>query len=295
MFGYVTPLKPELKIKDFTKFRSYYCGLCFHLKSNFGNIPRTTLNYDMTFLGILLDSICPDKTSFEKKRCIAHPFENKPVVVNNKALTYASIISMSLFYFKVLDDVHDEGKLKSKLLATILLPYKKKSTNNIKSINEIIKNNLNDLALMEKNSKFEYIDEIAHPFSDIVGNILSMYPNEINDDNPTTRKTLYNLGYSLGKWIYIIDAFDDLYDDMQKNKFNPINILYNKNNLSYNELLILIKEKIEFILFNCSYNCKECLESLPIKENKDILFNILELGMMDKYLSILNKSKCKNK
>ncbi|WP_322392425.1 DUF5685 family protein, partial [Clostridium perfringens] len=54
MFGYVTPLKAELKVKDFTKFRSYYCGLCFELKNNAGNIPRMVLNYDMTFLAILI-------------------------------------------------------------------------------------------------------------------------------------------------------------------------------------------------------------------------------------------------
>ncbi|MDU4739726.1 DUF5685 family protein, partial [Clostridium sp.] len=57
MFGYVTPLKAELKVKDFTKFRSYYCGLCFQLKNSAGNIPRMVLNYDMTFLAILLDSL----------------------------------------------------------------------------------------------------------------------------------------------------------------------------------------------------------------------------------------------
>ena len=31
MFGYVLVNKPELKIKDFEKYRSYYCGLCHSL------------------------------------------------------------------------------------------------------------------------------------------------------------------------------------------------------------------------------------------------------------------------
>ena len=57
MFGYVTPLKPELKIREYEAFRSYYCGICMHIKECFGNIPRMSLNYDMTFLGLLLDGL----------------------------------------------------------------------------------------------------------------------------------------------------------------------------------------------------------------------------------------------
>lgn len=68
MFGYVLPLKQELKIKDFNRFKSYYCGLCFHIKNDFGNIPRMALNYDMTFLALLLDGLSPDEAEFDFKR-----------------------------------------------------------------------------------------------------------------------------------------------------------------------------------------------------------------------------------
>ena len=32
MFGYVTAHEPELKVKDFAKYKSYYCGLCQNVK-----------------------------------------------------------------------------------------------------------------------------------------------------------------------------------------------------------------------------------------------------------------------
>lgn len=102
---------------------------------------------------------------------------------------------------------------------------------------------------------------------------------------------MYSLGYTLGKWIYLIDAFDDLKKDMKDNKFNPINYLFNSENKSYDELLPLIKDRLEFTILNCSYNCKEILEKLPLKRNEDILKNVLELGMMDKYLGILNNTR----
>ena len=119
-------------------------------------------------------------------------------------------------------------------------------------------------------------------------------PFKLVNDSEELRNNLYNFGYTLGKWIYLIDAFDDLEDDIKKQKFNPINHLYNKENYSFNELLPLIKERLEFSILNCSYNCNEILKLLPLKRNEDILKNILELGMMDKYLKISNKT-CENK
>ena len=136
------------------------------------------------------------------------------------------------------------------------------------------------------------IDEIAHPFSEIVGKILNLYPEEFEGDSEEIRGNLYELGYSLGKWIYIIDALDDLKEDMEKNKFNPINYLYNTNNKTYEELMGEIRDRMEFTIFNCGYTCRNALEKLPIKRNKEILENIISLGMMDKYTKITNECEC---
>ena len=291
MFGYVTPLKAELKVKDFTRFRSYYCGLCLHIKKNAGNIPRMVLNYDMTFLGVLLDSLSVKEPDFELKRCIVHPKDKKPVVMNNSALQYSAAMNLSLYYHKIKDDIEDDNDIKSKVLEKVLYPYQKKINKSIDNINNIIKNNLKDLREFENNKKFSSIDEICHPFSDIVGNILKLYPNELINDNEELRNYLYSLGYTLGKWIYLIDAFDDLKKDMENKKFNPINFLYNNDNKSYEELLPLIKERIEFTILNCSYNCKDILEKLPLKRNEEILKNILELGLMDRYLGVVNNTR----
>lgn len=129
----------------------------------------------------------------------------------------------------------------------------------------------------------------------IVAKILELYPEEIDDDSDELRYELYDLGYALGKWIYLIDALDDLKEDIEKDKFNPINYLYNKNNKSYEELLEEIKPRMEFTILNCGYNCKEALNKLPLKRNKAILENIITLGMMDKYEKIINNCNCKDK
>ena len=292
MFGYVTPLKPELKIREYESFKSYYCGICMHIKDGFGNIPRMSLNYDMTFLGLLLDGLHKEERSFKIQRCIAHPLKKKPMIVNNKALAYAAAMNVSLVYYKLLDDVADDRSMKSKVSSIILSPYKSKFNRNVTIINDIIEENLKKLSYLEVEKRFSSIDEIAHPFSEIVGKILNLYPEEFEGDSEEIRGNLYELGYSLGKWIYIIDALDDLKEDMEKNKFNPINYLYNTNNKTYEELMGEIRDRMEFTIFNCGYTCRNSLEKLPIKRNKEILENIISLGMMDKYTKITNKCEC---
>ncbi len=291
MFGYVKPLISELKVKEYNLFKSYYCSLCFSIKKNFGNIPRMTLNYDMTFLAILLDSLNEDKLEFKTKNCFLHPTSKKPIILNNKSLNYSSYMNISLVYFKLLDDVMDDKNLKSKGFSLILYPYKKKFPKSINLINDIIKENLNMLNKLETNKNFQSLDEICDPFGKIVGKILEMYPEKITEDSQETRRNLYNLGYFLGKWIYLIDALDDLEDDINKNKFNPINYLFNKNTLDYNSFIKTIQERLEFNILNCSYNLREYLNKLPVKKNKSILENIVNLGMMDKYLKLINKNK----
>ena len=292
MFGYVTPLKPELKIREYESFKSYYCGVCMHIKDGFGNIPRMSLNYDMTFLGLLLDGLHEEERSFKIQRCIAHPLKKKPMIVNNKALAYAAAMNVSLVYYKLLDDVADDKSIKSKVSSMILSSYKSKFNRNVTMINDIIEENLKKLSYLEVEKKFSSIDEIAHPFSEIVGKILNLYPEKFEGDSEEVRGNLYELGYSLGKWIYLIDALDDLKEDMEKNKFNPINYLYNTNNKTYEELMGEIRDRMEFTIFNCGYTCRNALENLPIKRNKEILENIISLGMMDKYTKITNECEC---
>lgn len=294
MFGYVTPLKAEMKVKDFARFKCYYCGLCCHIKKEFGNMPRLSLNYDMTFLGLLLDALNPEELEVAHHRCSLHPTEKKIIITNNRALAYAAAMNISLSYYKLLDDVYDDKNFKSKFLSTLLSPYTRKFSAPILEINDKLKQCLDKLSILENNKSFIYIDEISDPFSDLVGILLRDYPYELIDDSVELRSILYNLGYSIGKWIYLIDALDDLKSDMEKGKFNPINFLYNKNSLPYDKFIESVKPKIEFTILNCGYSCKENLDKLNLNRNNDILYNIIELGLMDKYVNIIRHPESTN-
>jgi hypothetical protein len=286
MFGYVTPCKMELKVKDYEKFNAYYCGLCLAIKETFGHIPRFTLNYDMTFLAILLDGLNEDKIQYKKSICIAHPLNKKPKVIDNDALKYAAFCNVALTYFKLLDNYNDNNSKISKLLSKFLKKYVKISDGRKKEIIDYMEAKLNLLSKMENSKDPINIDEISDIFADLTGYIISKYYKE--DDNTS----LYWLGYNLGRFIYLIDAYDDLKEDMENHKFNAIEKAFNSEKLIFEEFIETIRERIEFNLILSAESCAASLENLPLKKNKELLSNILQLGLMEKIESIKIK-ECK--
>lgn len=288
MFGYVTPLKPEMKIKDFEKFKSYYCGLCHSIKNTFGNTPRLSLNYDMTFLGLLFDSLIDSKTEYEEFRCSIHPTKKRIRVINNNSLNYASFLNIALFYYKLIDDVNDDKNLKANILSHILKVSKNKFDQDYPIINNKIISELKNLSMKEKKQNLS-IDEIADPFANLTAYIIQNYPFSLHNDSIELRDTLYTFGYNLGKWIYIIDAADDLKNDLEKNKFNALYSSMNEKETDVYDFFKKNKERIMFSLMTCSSNCYNAYKKLPVTKNQDILENILSLGIMDKNNMIFNK------
>ncbi|MBW9150791.1 DUF5685 family protein [Clostridium estertheticum] len=289
MFGYVTPCKMEMKIKDYEIFKAYYCGLCNSIKNDFGNLPRLTLNFDMTFLAVLLDSLSESKYNFVKFKCLIHPLKKRLMINNNKALDYAAFCNVTLAYYKLMDDVQDNKTMKSKIYSIFLKTYLPKAELSYTDVMEYTKDKLlllntleanhNDIGIDEHLSIDEQlsIDGLSHVFADLTGFIISFYYKE-----SSFKDDLYWLGYNLGKWIYIIDAYDDLEKDIKSNSFNAINSLLNTDNLDFESFSVLIKPRIDFILATCASSCLKYLNNLPLIKNEDILCNILELGLMEK-------------
>ncbi len=289
MFGYVTPYKMELKIKDYEMFKAYYCGLCISIKNNFSNLCRMTLNYDMTFLGILLDSLEYSKHKYVVTKCIAHPMKKRPKVIDNRALDYAAFCNVSLVYYKLLDDYNDDNSLSKKFISMYIKKFINKSKEDLSPILVNIEENIKKLSFLEKSGEIISIDELSDPFASLTAFIVSYYYKNENFYNE-----LYDLGYNLGRWIYIIDAFDDLKEDMEKHKFNAINKAFNVENLSYEDLIIKEVNRIEFNLIMSANSTSEALDKLPINKNKDLLFNILQLGLMNKIETIKSRSDKKH-
>lgn len=286
MFGYVIPYKSELRVKEYDMFKAYYCGLCKTLGKEFNHIVRFGLNYDLTFLALLLSSIEEDKEIITREGCIANPFKKKMIVNTNKSLIYTSNISILLIYYKLLDDWKDEKSIKS-LMATIpfLLPLKEASNAyNNKAL--AIKRHLDNLAGLEK-SKCNRIDEAADVFAKLMEEI--SVPDYIEDHK--TERVLRWIGYNLGRWIYILDAFNDLEEDIKNKSYNPILLqyCYYGKDESIEEFKKRIVDSIEFSLTMSLEAIAKSFEFLDIRKNQGIIENIVYMGTRHKMEIVLNK------
>ena len=80
------------------------------------------------------------------------------------------------------------------------------------------------------------LDLLAGTFGDIMAEILAYKSTRGIDWSEELRR----LGYQLGKFIYILDAYDDVQEDIEKNRFNPLKELYHK--LSKEQFDCYVKE-----------------------------------------------------
>ena len=289
MFGYITPLKSELKVREFEYFRSYYCGLCHEIKKEYGNIPRFCLNYDLTFIGFLLEGLYSAPLTLKYVKCLRHPTTKIIIVDKTDTLNYSCNLSILLFNYKLKDNIADDKSIKSNFFKLLLSPAFKKDLLSMNSLASSIDKNITNLSILEKSKNFSTLDEICAPFSDTMGIILRDFPYDIENDSIDLRNNLYWLGYYIGKWIYLIDALDDLNNDINENKFNPFNIIYNNVNLNYSELLKTNISDIDFYISNCISNCIDYMNKIPFKKHFDIINNTISLGLLSKYYEILNK------
>lgn len=287
MFGYITPDKPELKIKDYEVFRAYYCGLCKAMGNNYGVLSRFALNYDSVFLGLFLSSLHKEKIEFRKEVCFANPIKKKFIVRSSKSLEYAADINTMLIYHKFKDNWMDE---KNYVSATALLVFKntyKKAAKRNPKANEIIIASLFELGELEK-AKCDSFDQAAEPFAQMMKRLLSI---GCYDRDKETIKIVEWIGYNIGKWVYVMDAFDDLADDIKKQCYNPLLLKYDLVNTKTNTQMNQIRKEVKESLTHTLWQASNALELLK-PNNKRIIDNILYEGMYKKMELIIDKRGC---
>lgn len=278
MFGYIITNKAELKLKDYEKYREYYCGVCNSLKERYGIISGLSLSYDVTFLAIVLSGFYEPETTRQSKHCIVHPV-NKHFYFSNDMIDYAADMCLLLSYFKCLDDWQDDKNFAR-------LAYSAVSRENVRGIckkypvqAEIVRESLKNLNLYENEKKYGNIDMLSSCFGRLLGTLFCNKQADYHFD--TFQKDLYNMGYHLGKYIYILDAYDDLEQDIKRGSFNPFKAIYEANADfdSYVKELLLME----------AADAAQAFERLPIIEDVDILRNIIYSGIWIKYYEIFRR------
>lgn len=316
MFGYVVVNKPELKFREFDVYRAYYCGLCHSLSKRHGLSGQLTLSYDMTFLVILLSSLYEPEHSVTSKRCIVHPLKRQNII-SSEFTDYVADMNVILSYFKCLDDWHDDRSVLklaySKLLkkgsigknlnnvhatsdstddGSVAATQPNSDSNNqnsyftndsghlhispdysYKNKIEAISSLLDELGTREKMNETN-VDVVAGLFGRIM-QILFVPFDDIYANG------LGRMGFYLGKFIYIMDAFDDVEDDVKKGRYNVFSKNYTDPDFETH-----VKDMLTMMMAECS----DAFEMLPAVDNADILRNILYSGVWNSYERRVSKN-----
>lgn len=218
MFGYVRPVLDRLDQDQRDAYQSAYCGLCHALGDRHGFLARFTLQYDFTFLAILL-------TAGEKgdrpvcRRCPARPWRARRACLCGTQIAAAADQSIILTYHKLSDDVDDHNMvagLPYRLLRRLYRRAYRRAASAQAGFDRQVGEGLARLRQMEEGRSPE-LDRVADTFARILSAASAAYPA----GSPMARM-MGELLYHLGRWIYLVDAWDDLDEDVKNGRYNPL-------------------------------------------------------------------------
>ena len=219
MFGYVRPSQGRLSREEQERFSAAYCGLCHTLHRRYGLAARMILNYDLTFLAILLDEGCGATC---QRRCAVHPLKSRACVEASPALDTAADYSVILTWWQLQDGIADHGfwgSLKYRLAAWMLRRAYRKAKAQQAEFDEQTQRHLARLSQLEK-EHCTSVDQSADAFA----GLLAGAARGVKD--PVRQRILEQIFYHLGRWIYLVDAADDLEKDLRGASYNPLPLRY---------------------------------------------------------------------
>ena len=211
MFGYVICNKNEMKIRDFERYRSFYCGLCHTLLKRYGRKGQALLSYDLTFLNILLEALYEEPLDEADRRCIVHPAARHHMLTN-EITEYTADMCVLLTYYKLLDDWKDEHSLPRRAGAQTLERAVKKIAAAYPRQATAVRECIRTLSACEKKNESD-LDKVAGLTGHMLSEIFAWRSDEWTDE-------MQMVGFYLGKYVYLVDAFIDLPKDRKKHRYN---------------------------------------------------------------------------
>ena len=260
MFGYVTASLKELDKQQQNRYGAVYCGICRRIRLQSGNVARLGLSYDMAFLALLLMSLYEPEEVSGDKACALHPIRKRPWI-DNPYIQYAADMNVVLGYYNCLDDWEDDGKYGAKFLAgqfgKHLPEIEARYPRQCRAVEDCIRK----LSELEK-ANCGNPDEPASCFGVLMGELLT-YEEDLWADS------LRQMGFYLGRFIYLLDAALDYDKDAKKGKYNPYLAMgMEKDWARWENYLVLTMGR-----------CTEFFEKLPLVQDKPLLDNILYSGV----------------
>ena len=275
MFGYVRLHKPTITMGEYEQYRGIYCTLCKRLGKRYGVLSRFTLSYDMTFLALLEMALAEEEPDFTPSRCSFNPTKRCLKASYTAAIDRTADIGTILTYYKLKDTLADEGFGK-RLGALAALPFaaaaRKKAKKRLPAADKAVAQMMEHQTAVEADG-CSSIDRAAEPFALLLQTLAAD-----TAANQAQRRILERFGYCLGRWVYLMDAVDDLVEDIRKERYNP----YAASHQHAPDDAAAVQKTRQYATLTLNACLAECVAAYNLLEPRrfdGLLRNILEQGM----------------
>ena len=275
MFGYIIPDQQAMTPEARDRYRTAYCGLCRRAAALHGMAGRMTLSYDLTFLNLLLSSLYEGETPAvaETGRCPVHPI--RPIHWRYSGPTdYCADIGLALHYYSARDKWQDDRSPAGLAYMKLLDQHRRQAEARWPRACQAITDGLDQLARYEAEG-CEDLDLVSGSFGGLMAELFDYKQDRWSPE-------LRTIGYSIGKYIYLLDAWDDLDRDKRKGAYNPLRRISAEPD--YQDQM---REIFELLLAQAA----GAFRRLPCVEDVDLLENILYSGIWLKYNVKSRRSK----
>lgn len=272
MFGYIKINKPELKIKDYETYRAFYCTLCDTLSKRYGPTARYFLSYDVTFFAVFSFAVNDAACAFRNGRCRLAPW--KKCVKLSKGediMMLAADLTILLVWFKLRDDLQDGGPFR-KILCLLAVPFlffKLRKAKRLRPDLYLRTRAYFDLQYRAENDPLTGIDRAADPSAEFFSELAASIVQDERKD------ACSDLGYYLGRFIYLADAVDDLEKDLKRKNFNPFIKSYGITNKD----LPSVPDDVFSVLELTAASAHEAYDKCSVRSFQPIVDNIVKLGL----------------
>ena len=264
VFGLIAANPGELTQQEQTRYNGVYCGICRAIRDGASNLCRLGLSYDMAFLALLHMSLYEPEETGGSRACILHPVKPKPWV-DNDAVRYAGDMNVALAYYNCVDDWQDDRNLGARVMADAFGRHSGRVRQQYPRQWEAIDRCITELNRLEAEN-CPNPAEPANCFGTLMGELL-VWREDL------WAETLRQMGYSLGRFIYLADAAVDYRRDAKKKRYNPFLAMgTGEDPARWEEYLVLAMAR-----------CTGFYERLPLVRDKGILDNILYSGVWVNY------------
>jgi len=277
LLGVMTVRKEELKIREYDRYRSFYCGLCRAIGKRCGSVCRLALSFEMTFLAMLHTALYESETQTQLRRCALHPVHRRPML-GNEAVDYCADLSAMISYYDLRDGWEDERRVDRLAESALLKGAAKRAGDALPRQRDAVVQYVNALHEVENRNE-QNLDAAANLTGEMLAELYVMKEDVYARD-------LRELGFYLGKFIYLCDCYEDLERDEKKRSYNPLLSRRSQNGF---------EADCEQMLSDMMARACMAFERLPILQDAEILRNILYSGIWLRFENATERRKASSK